>query len=68
MKRSLSLSQKLKYREGEANQYSNLGVLLEEKGNKSGAIEAWSKARDIYASIEMSDPALKMRRWMEAAK
>ena len=68
VQKALKLAEELNYQEAQANQWSNLGVLLEEEKDITGAINAWTKAVEIYAGIGMSTEAGKVRKWIQDAR
>ena len=64
-KKSLEIDERIGRQEGMANQYRNLGVLHELRGNSGKAKEYWEKARDLFKKIGMPNEVKKVEGLIE---
>ncbi|MCH8211127.1 MAG: tetratricopeptide repeat protein [Planctomycetes bacterium] len=49
-----------------ANDYGNLGMIMESRGDLNSAREHWAKALDLYQRIGMPDSVERVREWLDA--
>ena len=62
---ALKLDQELGRKEGMANQYTNLGILNETRGDLAAARAFWVQARDLYAEIGMPHMVEKVQEMLD---
>lgn len=65
LEKALKIAETHKFREIQANQLSNLGVVEEDLKNFAKAIEFWVKSRDIYALIGMEHKVRQLQSWID---
>ncbi len=51
--------------EGMANQYANLGLIYETRGDLKEARTHWTRARDLYEKIGMPHMVAKIQNWLD---
>lgn len=63
--KSLAINEKLGRLEGMANQYANLGLVAEQRGDLAGARVLLTQARDLFAKIEMPEMVKLVQGWLD---
>ena len=64
-RKSLEINEQLGRLEGIASDYRNLGTVYKHRGNLAAAREHWTKARDLFAQIDMPHMVAKVQAWLD---
>ena len=62
---ALKIDEKLERPEGIAQEYCNLGLIFQTRGDLDEARKLWTKARDLYAKIGMPLMVEKVQGWLD---